>query len=132
VIAVDTNILVHLLLPGTHSEQAAALRQRDPEWVAPFLWRSEFRSVLQKYLRTGLLTLPQARARQAEAELLMLGREIDVDSAAVLEFAHRSGCTTYDCEFVAVAESLKISLVTLDAAILKAFPRRATPLGAAI
>jgi predicted nucleic acid-binding protein len=55
-----------------------------------------------------------------------------VSQRSVLEFAHRSGCTTYDCEFVAVAESLKISLVTLDAAILKAFPRRATPLGAAI
>ena len=34
----------------------------------------------------------------------------------------RSGCTSYDCQFVALAEDLSANLLTLDGAVLKAFP----------
>jgi predicted nucleic acid-binding protein len=43
----------------------------------------------------------------------------------MLELAHRSGCTAYDCEFVALAEKLELPLVTSDPQILKAFPDQA-------
>lgn len=35
------------------------------------------------------------------------------------------GCTAYDCEFVALSQRLGVPLVTLDRALLKAFPRLA-------
>ncbi len=48
---------------------------REPEWVAPILWRSEFRNVLAPYLRKGMLRLEQALAIQDEMEALFQGRE---------------------------------------------------------
>jgi predicted nucleic acid-binding protein len=34
----------------------------------------------------------------------------------------RSGCSAYDCEFVALAQSLGIPLVTVDKHVLRQFP----------
>jgi hypothetical protein len=43
----------------------------------------------------------------------------------VLGPADRSGCSTRDCESVALAEELNVPLVAADAAVLGAFPGRA-------
>ena len=43
----------------------------------------------------------------------------------VLQLAVDSGCSAYDCEFVALAEWLDAHLVTFDRAVLRAFPERA-------
>ena len=53
---------------------------------------------------------------------LIGGREAPVDSREVLELAQRSGCSTYDCEYVVLAAALGVRLVTSDKAVLKAFP----------
>lgn len=121
-IVVDTNVLAYLYLPTEHTVRAEALLERDPVWVAPVLWRSEFRNVLAGYLRRGALSLGAALELQAEAESLMAGREYDVSSPTVLALAQGSGCSAYDCEFVALASQLGVPLVTRDARLLKAFP----------
>ncbi len=56
--------------------------------------------------------------RQAES----LIENFSVDSSKVLRLATDSGCTAYDCEFVSLAKSLNISLVTSDKKVLLAFP----------
>jgi len=122
VIVVDTNAVVHLLLGG---EQTAAARRafgKDPEWAAPLLWRSEFRSVLSMLMRRRNLALAHALEAAREAELLMGGREFTVETQMVLELASESGCTAYDCEFVALASDLRVQLLTSDREILAAFP----------
>jgi predicted nucleic acid-binding protein len=48
----------------------------------------------------------------------------------VLELAHDTGCSAYDCEFAAVAIALGVKLVTMDAKILRAFPGSAVALTA--
>ena len=45
---------------------------------------------------------------------LIGGREAPVDSREVLELARRSGCSTYDCKYVALAAALGVRLVTFD------------------
>lgn len=127
-IVVDTNVLAYLYLPGEYTAQAEALLERDPQWAAPVLWRSEFRNILAGYIRRSTLTFEQARDIQAEAENLLSGAEHDVDSQRVLELVRDSDCSAYDCEFVALAMKLGVALVTMDAKLLRAFPERALPL----
>jgi predicted nucleic acid-binding protein len=127
-IVVDTNVVASLYLPGEHTANAEALLERDPEWAVPVLWRSEFRSVLTGYMRRRTITFDQAHRLQREAESLLSGSEFEVDSLGVLELARDSDCSAYDCEFVALAKKLDTKLITLDARLLRAFPKDSTAL----
>lgn len=130
-IVVDTNILAYLYLPGDHTAQAEALLEYGDPWAAPVLWRSEFRNILAGYMRRGTLSFEQACNVQAEAESLISGFEYEVKSSQVLELAHSSDCSAYDCEFVALAMELGTKLVTMDKKLLKAFPKYAFGLASA-
>jgi predicted nucleic acid-binding protein len=130
VIVVDTNILAYLYLPGDRSAQAEALLESHPDWVAPVLWRSEFRNILTGYLRRKTISFAEACALQSEAESLLAGAELEVDSRAVLELVRDSNCSAYDCEFVALAIKLNTKLVTADKKLLQDFPAWAVPLSA--
>lgn len=129
-IVVDTNVLAYLYLPGDRTAQAEALYERDDAWAVPVLWRSEFRNILVGYLRRDQLQFEQALALIGEAEALVAGREYEVSSLDVMELVRGSNCSAYDCEFVALAKSLGVALVTADVKLLKAFPRVAMSLGA--
>jgi predicted nucleic acid-binding protein len=128
VIVVDSNILAYLYLPGEYSANAETLLERDPEWAAPLLWRSEFRNILAGYLRRRALTFEQVIDLQEEAEALLEGAEFAVDSNSVLELVRDSNCSAYDCEFVALAKRLDTKLVTMDSKVLRAFPKLAVSL----
>jgi len=131
VIVVDTNVVAYLYLPGDFTAHAEALLEREPEWAAPVLWRSEFRNILAGYLRRGSISFEQSCSLQAEAENLLAGAEFEVDSRSVLELVRDSHCTAYDCEFVALAKRLGTRLVTADKKLLQSFPAVAMPLDAA-
>lgn len=124
-IVVDSNVLAYLYLPSEYTEAAERLLERKPEWHAPILWRSEFRNILAGYLRRRSLTFEQAYAIQVEAEALLNGAEHEPDSRRVLELVKASECSAYDCEFVALAESLGTTVVTMDAKLINAFPKTA-------
>ena len=127
-IVVDTNVLAYLYLPGEYTAIAESLLERDPEWAAPMLWRSEFRNILAGYMRRGRLNFQQAASVQREAESLLAGSEFDVDSLSVLELVRDSDCSAYDCEFIALAIKLESKIVTLDKKLLAAFPKNAVSL----
>jgi predicted nucleic acid-binding protein len=124
-IVVDTNVIAHLFLTGEHSELSERLLQHDPDWVAPRLWCSEFRNVLTLYLRKNLLELQDSLEILEEAERLMSDAEFEVPSAPVMQLADESGCSAYDCEFVALAHFFRVPLATNDGALLRAFPNTA-------
>ena len=107
---------------------AEALLEREPEWAAPPLWRSEFRNILAGYVRRKMLSFEQACSLQAEAESLLEGFEFEVQSREVMALVRDSDCSAYDCEFVALAERLGSKLVTMDKKVLKAFPKHAVSL----
>lgn len=129
-IVVDSNVLAYFYLPGEFTVAAEALLDRDPDWAAPVLWRSEFRNILAGYLRRGKLSFEQAHAVQSEAEDLLRGAEYEVNSRSVLELVRDSDCSAYDCEFVALAAALGTRLVTMDGKVLRSFPDIAEPLSA--
>lgn len=130
-IVVDSNVLAYLYLPGKHTIAAETLLERDPDWAAPILWRSEFRNILAGYLRRKGIALEQAVSLQNEAESLLAGCEFEVESRTVLELVRDSDCSAYNCEFVALAMQLDTKLVTMDKKLLRAFPDRAVALSAA-
>jgi len=122
VIVVDTNIIASLYVTGERSNQAEEALIKDPVWVAPVLWRSEFRNVLATYLHQDVISLKDARQMMSEAETLLYGGEYEVVTAEVLRLTASSTCSAYDCEFVALAEDLGVPLVTIDKKILREFP----------
>ena len=124
----DTNVLAYLFLKGTYSKQAKALLQTDPAWLAPPLWRSEFRNILATYMRQGHLTSQDALLIMHEAESFMEGNEIPVNSEEVIALTSSSKCSAYDCEFVALAKRYDLKLFTSDKQILTEFPDRACDL----
>lgn len=120
-IVVDTNIIAYLFIPGDYTVQAKKLFKDDPDWIAPLLWRSEFRNVLALYLRLGHLSIQQCIQYMQEAEFLMRGKEYHISSFEVLKLASQSGCSAYDCEFIALAKDQNVSLITADKKILNQF-----------
>ncbi len=127
-IVVDANILAYLLIPGERSAAAESLLERDPEWAAPVLWRSELRQVLTGYLQRGDLGLDACAELWSRADSLLTGHQHLVPTRTVLELALDSGCSAYDCEYVALAKLLGVLLVTEDRALLTAFADIARPL----
>ncbi len=129
-IIVDTNIIAYLVIAGAQTAFAERVFVYDPDWAAPLLWRSEMRNLLSLYLRRGEMNVTDAKRMMERAELTVAGNEYSVDSGRVLELAGASGCTAYDCEFIALAESLGVPLVTSDKKLLATFRDIAVPLSA--
>lgn len=132
-IVVDTNIIAHFWLPSDHTKLCEQLFQLDPDWVAPVLWKSEFRNVVLLYLRKKLIELPDAIQITEKAENQMREREFHVNSVQVYDLANKSVCSSYDCEFISLAVDLDIKLITMDKQILRSFPERSVnPLDAIV
>lgn len=127
-IIVDTNILIYLYIEGEHTSAVESLIQKDCTWVAPLLWRSEFRNVLALYLRKKIISLQEALDIMDKAEHLMIENEYQPSSEIVLDLVNTSNCSAYDCEFVSLARQFDVPLITQDKKILAEFPQYTSPL----
>ena len=127
-IVVDTNVIGYLFLSSNQSLSAERTLQKDIEWAAPVLWRGEFRNVLALYMRKNIIDLEQSQIIMNNALKLLKDREYQVPSSEVLRLASESKCPAYDCEFIAVANDLKVPLVTVDKQLLREFPSVAVSL----
>ena len=122
-IVADSNLIAYLLVPGSMTPKAEAVALRDPDWIAPPIWRSELRSMLALQVWKTLLALPQAIAIMEKATSLIADSP-EPQSRRVLELAASSRCSAYDCEFLTVAENENTVVVTADAKMLRAFPKK--------
>ena len=127
-IVVDVNILAYFWISGEMTAFAERALERDPQWAAPFLWRSEFRNILAGYLRRGTLAPASAAKCLGGAEAQMAGGEYLVPSDRVMRLVGRSTCSAYDCEYAALAEDLNVKLLTSDKQLLRDFPQLAVDL----
>ena len=124
-IVVDTDIISYLLLATPYSDSADKLFSLDSDWIAPTLWKSEFRNVLALYLRKEIISFAKALQLQEMAESIMADNEFDVSSSQILALVNKSHCSAYDCEFIALAKHQNIPLITQDKKILREFPDNA-------
>jgi predicted nucleic acid-binding protein len=60
------------------------------------------------------------------------GSEYEVPTDAVLRLVDKTGHSAYDCEYVALAQQLGVSLVTGDRAVVEQFPDTAILLEEAV
>jgi predicted nucleic acid-binding protein len=67
------------------------------------------------------MTFTEALEVMEDADLLMEGKDRDSASSRILRLAADSGCSAYDCEFVALAQDLGVPLVTSDRALIEKF-----------
>lgn len=121
-IIVDTNIIAGLYIDNPHVAEVEALLVASPNWFAPELWRSEFRNVLIQYVRHSRIALMDALQIMDYAEELIGLVEVYPPSVQILRLADTSGCSAYDCEFVALARALGTVLITFDRKLRAAFP----------
>src|SRR6266700_3046089 len=103
-IVVDTNVICYRWISSPNSAAAEVALAKDPHWIAPVLWRSEFRNVLALAIRRNVLTIRAAQEIVRKAETSFERCEFIVSSDAVLRLVATSNCTAYDCEFGALAE----------------------------
>jgi len=119
---VDTNTIAYLFLPTKFTDSVEQLLILDSHWVAPALWRSELRNILATQIRHEIIDFETATDIQSKAEDILGNNEYAVDSISVLSLAKESGCTACDCEFIALAQSLKAKLITADKKLVHNFP----------
>ncbi len=122
-IVVDTNVLVAFVFKGDLHQTARAVFFRDRQWHAPTIWLSEFRNVVVTHLRTGLLEPARGvRGMYSARRIITSVRTHSMEDDAVIRIAIPSRCTAYDCEYVALAQQLRVPLITWDRQVLEAFP----------
>ncbi len=129
-ICVDTNIICYRYMASPLSAAADAAWAKDPDWIVPILWRSEFRNALAGSIRRRSLTAEEAIAIADLAEAMLNQKEFTISTSAVLQLVSRSHCSAYDCEFVALANAEGVRLLTVDRQILQEFPEVAISLQA--
>jgi predicted nucleic acid-binding protein len=123
VVVADVDLAAYLLLGGPNAALAQQVLERDPTWAAPVLWRSEFRSIVAAHMRHRKLALAHAWQEHELAEGLFGANEYAVGGERVLQLVAASLCPAYDCQYLALAEDLRVPLVTWDAKVLHEFPR---------
>jgi predicted nucleic acid-binding protein len=62
-IVADVNLSVYLYVEGPHTPEVREVLQRDPEWVVPSLWQSEFLNMMWQYIRQDTFAVEDALRR---------------------------------------------------------------------
>jgi len=78
--------------------------------------------VVSLHFRKNLINYLEALDAVEKGVKLIGDREHEVSSFAIMEFIQNSGCSAYNCEFIALADRLGVNLITYDKQILKEFP----------
>jgi predicted nucleic acid-binding protein len=122
-IVVDTNILVAVYIQGPRSGKVHELLQRDSQWRVPQLWQHEFLNVLATYGRVGKMSpvLLAALWQKAYKENAALEEPLNMAHALDLALIHQ--ISGYDAQFVGLAETLNVPLITEDRKLQATLPQ---------
>lgn len=115
----DASALVALLLDVGPDGEWAARSLAGAELVAPALVDWEAANIMRRHELAGLVSSDQAA--QAHADLLDLAVERwPYELLAMRSWQLRANLTVYDASYIALAELLSTSLITLDRGIRRA------------
>jgi predicted nucleic acid-binding protein len=109
----DASAVVALLLDGGHAGRWATAALTGTDLAAPSLIGFEAANIIRRHERGGLISPDQAA--QAHTDLLELTiEEWPYELLAGRAWELRHNLSMYDASYVAVAEHLSSTLVTLD------------------
>jgi predicted nucleic acid-binding protein len=121
-IVIDANILIYALIECDNSRLIPQLRAKDADWRTTELCRHETLNVLATYQRRGILTLEQCQELLNHANRFITHAQCEVNFAAALEIAAKHGISGYDAQYVALAASLSVPLISEDRKLQQAMP----------
>lgn len=130
-VLVDTNVLVYLLIEGDRTSTAQELYARDSDWRSEAFIMVEFSNVLATYVRSKALTRERSTKLLGKA-LALAPMLTSVMHAQALEAAMRFGISAYDARFIALAEQMRVKLVTEDIKLQDAVPSWTVSLAGAV
>ncbi len=116
-IVVDSNILIYSLVDNERSQWAQRLKEKDAAWRFPALWWYEFGNAL------ALMARKRELNEEAASEVLNVAQKSFAlgEKAVNVHHAFRLtvglGITFYDAQYLALAETLDVPLVTEDKAL---------------
>lgn len=119
-IVVDANVLVYSLVEGAHTLQANQLREKDPDWRIPSLWKYEVGNALTQMSRQKMIDSETALRLMGQAEKIFSPGEMGLENKQVLANALKKNLTFYDAQYLTLAQMLEVPLVTEDKALKKA------------
>lgn len=112
-IVADANLLAYLLIDGPHTDSARKCYLRDPVWVSPALWRSEFLNILVTTTKAGIQSSKQAQALWRRAVAIIVA-DYEPEPDDVLNLAVQRKISGYDAHYISVARMLNTVVVTGD------------------
>jgi predicted nucleic acid-binding protein len=120
-IVVDVNIIAYLLIQGDKTVLAQTLFRQDPDWQVPALWQHEFLNILATYVRAGGGQLADVQWLWQVARQLFGPATHDVQMEQALHLATAHTVSAYDAQYVVLAQTLAIPLVSEDQRLQRAF-----------
>ena len=121
-IVVDVNVIVYLLTETPQRELARRVHERDADWLVPPLWRQEMLNVLATLTRQDVLEVSSALTVWRNALALLGSREQQPDMEQALSLAIEHGVSAYDAQYVSLAKSLGVQLVSEDNKLQRLLP----------
>jgi predicted nucleic acid-binding protein len=121
-IVVDTNVTVQLMIASINSDLAHRLFELDDAWILPPVWRHEFLNVMATYGKAGGMPIPRCISVWQTANAFFSNSIENINYEAALELAVRHNLSAYDSQFVHLAITHQISLVSEDRRLREKFP----------
>lgn len=121
-IVVDANIIAYSLFGSPRTAAALSVRDRDPHWLVPPLWRSELLNILAVYARRRGLSFPECLRIWEGAARALSPNEREPDAGMVLDLAITRAISAYDAQYIALALMHAVPCVTEDRELLHKFP----------
>lgn len=121
-IVVDANVIAYYFIKGKLTHLAHRVYNKDPLWVLPDVWRDEFLNILAKTVWVGSSNREKLLSIWEQAEQSLVPCEREVAMPLVLALALQYHINAYDAQYLALAKTLDIPLITENQKLRHAAP----------
>jgi predicted nucleic acid-binding protein len=124
-IVADANLVAQLVLKLDRTSEALEVFRRDSDWRVPQLWSHEFLNVLASYLRFDGVPIERLILAWDGANRVFAACTCEVDMPEALKLAGERNITACDAQYLWLARSLGVPLITEDRKLLRSSPKEA-------